>query len=428
MLKLPGEGKFIRLCGLFRGGGAQVGWIEEREIDPGRRAKDEPRPIRPTYSNIQSTNRMKSHLLIPTLLLCLPQLVVAQEVSPDMTPDTQLVPGEQHMLFSFPGYVAQPDGMALDRAGNVYVSNPSFSNPDYPALILKITPDYTYSVAYTTPAHPDTKDSGPMGMSFGEDGNLYIADNQYNSSTAYASRILRMNFEGGEPTGIDVVVTGLKHPNAVRWHEGALYVTDTKWEIEDSANTSGIWRFPAADLADSIHVEASMDAQYLIDTLHAIRQPNGKAMGADGMDFDSEGNMFVGMFSDGRVFKFAMQEDGTVASRKVFVAYGTIPSCDGIFIDRNTDNLFIADSEANAIRIVEPDGTLHTLAENGDTDGSDGRMDQPCEPLLVGNKLYVANYDQPNDGFVNSGYDKVHNMTVIQVPAEYLNVRVGDKR
>ena len=346
----------------------------------------------------------------------------AQEVAPDMTAGTELQPGEQHMLFSFPDFLAQPDGMALDQAGNVYVSNPNFNNPEYPGLLLKITPEYEWSVFYASPAHPETQKAGPMGITFGTDGNLYIADNQYYVDKDYASRILRLNMQDGKPTGVDVVVTGLKHPNAVRWHDGALYVTDTKWEVEDSTNTSGIWRFPEADLADSIHVASSMDAQYLIDTLHAIRQPNGKAFGADGMDFDSEGNMFVGMFSDGRVFKFTMNADGSVASREEFVEYGTIPSCDGIYIDRNTDNLYIADSQANALRIVEPDGTVHTLAENGNTTGADGKMDQPCEPLLVGNKLFVANFDSPNDNFVNERYDDIHNMTIIRVPDEFLAV------
>ncbi|WP_116126772.1 SMP-30/gluconolactonase/LRE family protein [Lewinella sp. IMCC34183] len=361
-------------------------------------------------------------------LLCLLTLnLTAQDVQADFTPDTELQAGEQHMLFSFPDYLSQPDGMALDQAGNVYVSNPNFNNTKYPGLILKVTPDYEWSVFYASPASPDTKKAGPMGISFGPDGNLYIADNQYYSSKDYASRILRLNMKEGKPTGVDVVATGLKHPNAVRWHDGALYVTDTKWEMDSTSNTSGIWRFPLDALNDSIHVEKSMTARYLIDTLHAIRQPNGKAMGTDGMDFDSEGNMFVGMFSDGRVFKYTLKEDGTVDSRDVFVDYGKIPSCDGIFIDRNTDNLYIADSQANALRLVTPDGTVHTLAENGDTNGADGKMDQPCEPLLVGDKLWVANFDSPNDNFVNTGFDDVHNMTIIQVPAKWLG-EAADKQ
>ena len=358
------------------------------------------------------------------LLACFCTALQAQEMAPDFTTDTELADGEQHMLLTLPYYLAQPDGMAVDSAENVYVSNPNFSNPDYPAAILKIAPDYTWSIVTTLPGHSKTKKAGPMGMAFGPDGHLYVGDNQYTMDKDYQSRILRVNMREGKPQGVDVVAKGLKHPNALRWHEGALYVSDTKWELDTNANTSGIWRFTLEEMTgDSVLVEPTMTDAHLIDTFHAIRQPNGKAMGTDGIDFDSQGNLFVGMFSDGRVFKLTMGDDGSVESKEVFVPYGTVPSCDGIFIDRTTDNLFIADSEANAIRVVTPDGTVSTLAENGDTDGSDGKMDQPCEPLLIGNKLYIANYDQPNPGFKNSGYDKVHHMTIIQVPAEYLGER-----
>ena len=347
----------------------------------------------------------------------------AQGPQPDFTPDTELAEGEQHMLFSFPSYVAQPDGMAMDADGNVYVSSPNFNAKEYPGLIFRIAPDYTWSILTTVPAPEGSMKAGPMGMSFGPDGNLYVADNQYNFDKNYKSRILRINLKDGKTDGIDVVATGLKHPNALRWHENALYVTDSKWETEPDSVSSGIWRFPLEALNDSLHVEPSMTAEYLLDTFTAIRQPNGKALGTDGMDFDSEGNLFVGMFSDGRMFKLSLDEDGSVASKEVFLEYGTIPSCDGVIIDKDTDLIYLADSEANAIRVVTPDGKVETLAENVDTDGSDGKMDQPCEPLIVGNKLFVANYDQPNAGFVNTKADAFYNMTIIRIPDRYLGTK-----
>ncbi len=365
---------------------------------------------------------MNRLLLLLALAASFP--VFTQRVQADYTPKSKLTPGEPRMLFSFPDFISQPDGMALDRAGNVYVSNPSFSAPGYPGLIFKITPKFQWSVFCTLPASAVTKVVGPMGIAFGPDGNLYVADNQYYTDKNYQSRILRVNIKGGKPQGTDVVVKGLKHPNAVRWHRGALYITDTKWEVEDDANTSGIFRIPLDEMKnDSVLIQPTLEEAHLLTTFAAIRQPNGKAMGADGMDFDSEGHLFVGMFSDGRVFKLTLNAEGTqVESREDFLAYGKIPSCDGIFIDKRTDNLYLADSEANAIRIVSPTGKLSTLAENGDTDGADGGLDQPCEPLLVGNKLFVANFDKPNAGFVNTRADSIHHMSIIAVPKEFLQM------
>ncbi|WP_439880685.1 hypothetical protein ACSX1A_16200 [Pontibacter sp. MBLB2868] len=341
-------------------------------------------------------------------------------------PGTNLKPGEQHLLFLFPDFVSQPDGMEKDESGNMYVSSPNFSNPKYPGTLLKISSDYQWSVLYNLPVSDKTKKVGPMGLAFGPDGNLYIADNQYYYDKNFSSRILRLNMKDGQPTGVDVVVKGLKHPNAVRWHNNNLYITDTKWSTSDTAKTSGVFRVALQEMTkDSVMIQPSMKEKHLLTTFRAIEQPNGKAFGADGMDFDSKGNMFVGMFSDGRVFKITFNQDGSIKSKDVFLPYGTIACCDGIYIDKATDNLYIANSQKNAINIVTPDGKVSVLAQNGNTTGIDGKMDQPCEPLLVGDKLIVANYDQPNEGFVNERYDEVHNMTIIQVPQQYLSKQSG---
>ena len=55
------------------------------------------------------------------------------------------------------------------------------------------------------------------------------------------------------------------------------------------------------------------------------------------------------------------------------------------------------------------------LAENEDTDGADGLMDQPCEPIVIGDIIVVANFDMPFPGLKNSKYDKVHTLSVIDL-------------
>ncbi|WP_347157524.1 SMP-30/gluconolactonase/LRE family protein [Pontibacter chitinilyticus] len=370
---------------------------------------------------------MKTLLSLILLLACLLGAAQARQLHDGAyTSGTKLQPGVQHQLFLFPDFVSQPDGMDMDKQGNIYVSSPNFNNQKYPGTLLRITPDYKWSVFYNLPVSDKTKKAGPMGLAFGPDGNLYIADNQYYYNKDFSSRILRLNMKNGQPTGVDVVVKGLKHPNAVRWHGDHLYITDTKWSTADTAKTSGIFKIALNEMQhDSVMIQPTMQEQHLLATFRAIEQPNGKAFGTDGMDFDSKGNLFVGMFSDGRVFKLTFNPDGSVKSKDVFLSYGTIPCCDGLFIDKKTDNLYIADSQQNAIHIVTPDAKVHTLAQNGNTTGADGKMDQPCEPLLVGDKLIVANYDQPNDNFVNERTDEVHNMTIIQVPQQYLAKQAG---
>ena len=44
-----------------------------------------------------------------------------------------------------------------------------------------------------------------------------------------------------------------------------------------------------------------------------------------------------------------------------------------------------------------------------DTDGADGLLDQPCEPMVWGDKLLVVNFDMSFPGLKNTRNDEVHN-------------------
>ena len=89
---------------------------------------------------------------------------------------------------------------------------------------------------------------------------------------------------------------------------------------------------------------------------------------------------------------------------------------DGIFYDRTRDKIYIADSEKNAIQVYDvKTGAMTTLWENGDTDGADGLLDQPCEVVLRGNEMIIANFDMPFPGLKNSRYDTSHTLSVIRL-------------
>jgi hypothetical protein len=105
--------------------------------------------------------------------------------------------------------------------------------------------------------------------------------------------------------------------------------------------------------------------------------------------------------------------DGSVAKNEIVSR--KLSCVDGMVCDRRTGRIYIADSEKNAIQVVDPGGAVSTLWENGDSDGSDGLLDQPCEPLVRGDELIIANFDMPFPGVKNSGYDKHHTLSVIKL-------------
>jgi hypothetical protein len=137
--------------------------------------------------------------------------------------------------------------------------------------------------------------------------------------------------------------------------------------------------------------------------------------GADGLTFDSKGNLYCGNFADGTLHKIEFDDEGKVKSNTICAKVPYMRSCDGIFCDLSTDEIYIADSLANAVQIYRPDGTVQTLAVDEENDGSGGRLDQPCEVLLRGREVIVSNMDFPVPTGVNTKFDKPYTLSVIKL-------------
>ena len=137
--------------------------------------------------------------------------------------------------------------------------------------------------------------------------------------------------------------------------------------------------------------------------------------GADGLTFDSKGNLYCGNFADGLLHKITFDEQGNAEEPTVFAKAPFMKSCDGIFCDLETDKIYIADSLANAVQVVSPDGSVRTLAADEENDGSGGKLDQPSEVLLRGDEVIATNMDFPVPGGVNTVFDKPYTISVIKL-------------
>lgn len=325
-----------------------------------------------------------------------------------------------------------PDGVRLNpKTGDLIVACPNFNTNQqenkYPGKLMKITPDNRWEFFSDLPAHPETGRVGPMGMDFGPDGHLYVADNQYFYNKDHKSRLLRVKVQDGKAVGCEVVVEGFKLANAVMFKGDAVYVSDTFFDLPDKA-LSGIYRIRLEEMNRGQPVKLLPKEQYTQDphciatweTLYqdpGVAHRQGEKAGADGLTFDAEGNLYSGNFGDGVIYKVTFKPDGTVASCTQFVKDWPRMTCvDGIFYDAQRNCIFVADSEKNAIHVIWlPEGKVTTLWENGDTDGRDGLLDQPCEPALRGDELIVVNFDMPFPGLRNTRFDKPHTISVINL-------------
>lgn len=317
------------------------------------------------------------------------------------------------LLHSLPEKYNTPDGMGLAPDSSVVLSVPNFGNPSYPAALLRMAND-TIGFFFSPPKHPDTKHAAPMDLAYGPDGNLYYADNQWQYSKERKSRLMRIRIQNGKPISAEPVVEGFRLSNGLVWKGNTIYVTDSQWDTPEKPRESAIMRFSLAELnaGTPVKLKPGFTDPHILATFTTQDNPSAIDNGADGVDYDSKGNLYTGGFGDGILYKLTLKPDGTLGQKTQFAKLDCV---DGLIVDRATDHLYVCDSRNNAIRIITPDGKVGTLSENGDTDGRNGLLDQPAEVLLKGNRLFIADYDQPEKAFKNKRFDAPHTLSVIEV-------------
>ncbi|MEZ0608194.1 hypothetical protein ACAW74_06755 [Fibrella sp. WM1] len=345
---------------------------------------------------------------------------IADSTATAMAADSVPTIGNPVLLAKLPAKYNTPDGLALGPDGTVYLSMPNLANNDYPGVLLKIVGDSVQFVS-DLPTHPDTKHACPMDLAFGPDGNLYYADNQYENDKNNKSRLMRIRMKGGKVLGVDQLVTGFGLSNAVLWKGNNLYVTDSQWDTDKDDKGSAIFRFTLAELNKAttnapIALKPKTMDPHVLTTFTTTVNDTGLDNGADGLDYDSQGNLYTGSFGDGTLYKVTLKPDGSFASKEVVSVSQPIACVDGLIVDRATNTMYLCNSRMNAIMTVDlANGNVSTLAQNGDTDGANGRLDQPAEVLLKGKRLYISDYDKPEKKFVNSKADDVHTMSYIEL-------------
>ncbi len=316
------------------------------------------------------------------------------------------------LLVKLPEICPTPDGMALDSEGNVILACPNYADQTHPAVLMKIDRENRVRLFCQMPTHPDSGVACPMGIAFGPDGHLYVADNQGWVKPNSKGRILRMKFRDGQPVATEVVAYGMSHPNGVRVHKGHIYVTQSLLVKKgDEPLISGVYRFRLDD--QGVKVNNTLRDKNLLAKFKTL---NPKVQyGADGLAFDSKGNLYVGNFGDATLHKITFDAAGNVASNTRWAKGECLKSIDGICCD-GQDNIYVADFSNNAICMVSPEGKVRVLAKSPDCDGSDGGLDQPGEPLVRGNQLIVSNFDMvTGPDKLNSGHDSPYTLSVIKL-------------
>ena len=327
------------------------------------------------------------------------------------------------LFVELPNFVVTPDGMAIAPDGDLLLAVPNFAayakgatKPDVPARFVKIGKDRKVRDLFECPILAETGRACPMGVEFGPQGELYVADNQNwaagngTNGEINQGRILRLRLDGDKLVETTVLAKGISHPNGVRFRNGQVYVSVSKLpkiKRPDGLMVSAVYRFPAD--GKEIQVNNTLDDPNLLVTF--VTQNKFAQYGLDGIVFDSKGNLFVGNFGDGAIYKLTFDDQGKVVSNTLFAktdhdssldpklpgfldkaTKAKMRTTDGMCVDK-ADNIYVADFSNNAIAKVTPAGVISVLAQNGDTGGRNGELNEPGEPIVWNGMLVVSNFD-----------------------------------
>lgn len=311
-------------------------------------------------------------------------------------------------------YVSTPDGMTIDRNdGSLILACPNFADTAMPGCVVKINKDAQVRKWFDVPVLEETGCARPMGIEMADDGDLYIVDNQGWSGQeglTFKGRILRVKMDGDKIAKCTVIAKNMEHPNGLRVRDGYVYVTQSMLSKENDPSgklVSCVYKFSVDD--EGIDITNTL-ADKNIFTSFLTLNPDCQ-YGADGIVFDKAGNLYVGNFGDGAIHKITPDGTNTVWAKDE----KEVTSIDGLCID-DDGNIYIADFSVNAIAKVTPDGVMKRIAQSPDTDGLNGEIDQPGEPIIWNGKIIISCFDLVTDpGKVNTAHEMPATMCMLDL-------------
>ena len=268
-------------------------------------------------------------------------------------------------------YFVNPNGIAVDKDGNMYVADTSNHR------IQKLASDGTFQKTWGSLGTSDGQFQYPAGIAVDATGNVYVADSSNDRIQKFASDGTFQKTWGSSgtsdgqfkrPVGIAVDATG------------NVYVADsTNHRIQKFASDGTFQKTWGSS--------GTSDGQF--------DQPVGIAV-------DATGNVYVADKNNHRIQKFA--SDGTFQK-----TWGSLGMSDsqfrdpfGIVIDA-TGNVYVADSSNHRIQKFASDGTFQKTLGSSDT--SDGQFKRPAGIAVdaTGNMYVADSYNHRIQKFASDG-------------------------
>ena len=313
--------------------------------------------------------------------------------------------GDVETFATLPAGNANPEGIAADRHGNIYVT--TFA-PTAPAGTLGRLFVFNPHGQLLRQVDIAGSSSALLGLDFHpQTGELLVID-------FGAAKVLKVNPVTGQSSAF-ATVTGAAGLNALTFDkQGNVYVSDSFQGV--------IWRTGP---------NGGSAAKWVTDALLTTTGVPG--FGANGVGFNKAFSvLYVANTGNDTVVQIPVA-NGTPGAPSVLT--NSINGADGLILDKH-DNIWVAANQANEIVVIDKTGKA--IAKLGDFDGIDRHgapvgLLFPASPVRVGEWLYVTNLslDLRNVGgpqTVDSQWaDQVNSHTIARLRARIPRMQGNDR-
>jgi uncharacterized protein (TIGR03437 family) len=290
------------------------------------------------------------------------------------------IPATQAFLF-------QPQGMAFDSQGNLYVADTNNQK------VRKITPDGKISTVAGNGAFDYSGDGGsavlaalafPRDVAVDSSGDLYIADAHSRRIRKVSNGIIQSIACGDIPTPCGAAEHGdlLVEPSGVAVApDGTVYVADGAGNAVRAIRKDGsVGRFAGDSLGKA---DCSGDGGPAAQA--CVSNPRGVAIDSSGAVYIADTNHnSIRVVRQGIIRTFAGNGQAGYAGDGAPALLASLNAPQKIAVDAD-GTLYIADTGNHVVRVVAPDGMISTLAGIGSPgfsgDGSiaiNARMNSPA--------------------------------------------------
>ena len=250
--------------------------------------------------------------------------------------------GHVDRFATLPAGAAGPEGITVDRHGNVYVA--TFGGGSIPENLFVFDSNGRQLRKVVVRVSGETVGTNLLGIAFHPaNGRLLAAD-------FGNARVLSVNPTTGIATVFATIPStlGSPGPNALGFdQDGNVYISDSFQGIIWKTGRDGAGGGPAVQFVESA----------------LLRTAGVPPFGANGLDFNSAGDLFVANTGNDTVVQIPVT-NGVPGTPKVFT--NSINGADGLLIDED-DNLWVCANQADEIVVVDKTGKA--IAKLGDFEG-----------------------------------------------------------